>query len=74
MPETNDEKQKGVFIDVIKQYLRENAATLQRLGLSTKLSIRFGQAKTPLLGRLGIWLVNLSGGKMEMEFHARDKA
>jgi len=72
--EPMSEEEKNLLKDKTKEYVQHNARTLERLGLKMKMNVRFPGGKTPLLGRIGIWLVNLAGGMMDMEFRPRDTA
>jgi len=72
--EPMSEEDKNLLKEKTKEFVRHNAETLERFGLKMKMSVRFPGGKTPLLGRLGIWLVNLAGGMIDAEFRNRDSA
>lgn len=73
--EALSEADKELLKGKTREYVHHNAETLKRLGLKVEPTITFpGRKRVPLLGRLGIWLVNLVGGMMDVKFAPRDGA
>lgn len=68
--EPNDAQKKIALR--IGEYFQENAKVLARLGLSGQLTITFPNGKYPLIGRIGIWLIQKAKGKIDTTFRLKE--
>lgn len=49
------------------KYLKDHLKLLEKYGLGVELRISFPDQKIPKLGKLGVWLIRASQGKINME-------
>lgn len=64
---------KETFQDALKRILEAENATYEEAGIVRQFIVVFPHRhKTPLLGRLGVWLMQRAGGNIQMQFVKRD--
>lgn len=56
--------------DAVREHEQHVAASLDKYGFKMLLVVNFpGKKKPPLLGQLGVWLVNRMGGNISIKYH-----
>lgn len=64
---------KEPFQDTLKRILEAENATYEEAGIGRQFIVSFpNRQKPPLLGRIGVKLLTMSGGIIQMQYHKRD--
>lgn len=67
--ETPNEKALKLIMKRFEKYKKENESLLKKYKLQSRVVIAFPKKKkTPLLGKLALWLLNKSGAIVDTEF------
>ena len=61
-------------LEIIKKHEETVLKSLEKLGLQMFLTVNFdNRAKVPIIGRLGVWLVNKAGGRIATKYSFNGK-
>jgi len=64
---------KESFQDSLKRILEVENTTYEEAGIVRQFAVVFPhRQKPPLMGRLGVWLLQRAGGIIQMQFFKRD--